>query len=253
MTFTFDPIGVVRSPFVERASAPRQAVAGAGTEGTIELLPGRRFEDALSDIEEWERLWVLFVFHENVGLGWRPKVLPPRSEKKRGVFATRAPYRPNPIGMSVVRLLGVDGLVLRVADLDILDGSPVLDLKPYVPYADAFPDARTGWLDPVLDPRPAFEVAWEERAKEELAWLKDTHAVDLAEPIAKVLALGPQPHAYRRIRREGEGFLLALKEWRVRFRVDGKRVTVSRLASGFKDAELAREPLHRAFVARFGR
>src|SRR5262245_42053141 len=132
---TLTPIGVVHSPFVERRQAPRQSAAARAVRGTIELFPGKGFEHELSDIESWSHVWVIFWFHLNEG--WKPKVLPPRSRRRRGVFATRSPHRPNPIGLSVVKLEAVSGLTLEVSALDILDGTPVLDLKPYIPYADA--------------------------------------------------------------------------------------------------------------------
>jgi tRNA-Thr(GGU) m(6)t(6)A37 methyltransferase TsaA len=124
------PIGFVRSPFVEKVDAPRQATVAEGTVGRIEILP--EYELGLRDLDGFERIWVVFWFHEAAD---RPKlkVLPPRSDDKRGVFATRSPHRPNPIGMSAVRLVGVEGTVVHVRDLDILDGTPVLDLKPYLP------------------------------------------------------------------------------------------------------------------------
>lgn len=263
---TFTPIGVVRTPFPDRVSAPRQPAAALGVKGTIELTPGRDFEHALEDLAGWDRLWVIFCFHLNDG--WRPKVLPPRSsEKRRGVFSTRSPHRPNPIGLSVVRLLGVRGLVLDVEDLDIIDGSPVLDLKPYVPYADAFPEARTGWLEPLApssgesagaarDPEPGFEVVWSAAAAEQAAWLTHEHGIDLVPRVNAVLTLGPQPHPYRRIKAEGAGFRLAVKDWRARFHVAGRVVTVESLGSGYRAAELAAslDPavvVQRAFVARF--
>jgi tRNA-Thr(GGU) m(6)t(6)A37 methyltransferase TsaA len=140
---TLQPIGVAHTPFVDRVSAPRQPRIADGVEGTIELFAGHGYEHALEDLEGWDRIWVVFWFHLNEG--WRPKVLPPRSTgKRRGVFSTRSPHRPNPIGISVLRLEGVEGLVLRVKDVDLVDGTPILDIKPYVPYADAFPDASTG-------------------------------------------------------------------------------------------------------------
>jgi tRNA (adenine37-N6)-methyltransferase len=265
---TFAPIGVVRTPFPDRVSAPRQPAAAVGVKGTIELEPGRDFEHALEDLEGWDRLWVIFCFHLNEG--WRPKVLPPRSaEKRRGVFSTRSPHRPNPIGLSVVRLTGVRGLVLDVEDLDIVDGSPVLDLKPYVPYADAFPEARTGWLEPhttslgaeppgslARDPEPGYAVVWSALAAEQAAWLQEEHGIDLASRVNAVLTLGPQPHPYRRIKAEGAGFRLAVKDWRARFRVEGRVVTVEAIGSGYRAAELAAsmDPavvVQRAFVARF--
>src|SRR6266851_5725324 len=124
------PIGFLRSPFGERVNAPRQPYAAKGVRGTIELLADRNFEHALSDLEAWDHIWVIFWFHLNES--WRPKVLPPRSNKRRGVFSTRSAHRPNPIGLSVVELESIEGLTLHVRNLDILDGTPVLDIKPYV-------------------------------------------------------------------------------------------------------------------------
>jgi tRNA-Thr(GGU) m(6)t(6)A37 methyltransferase TsaA len=248
------PIGVVRSPFKDRVSAPRQPAADKGTRGTIELFAGHDFEHALSDLETWDHIWVLFWFHLNQG--WRPKVLPPRSKKRRGVFSTRSPHRPNPIGLSVVTLESIDGLTLHVKNLDILDGTPVLDIKPYVPFADAIPDAKTGWLDP-RDPAPAFDVGWTAVAEEQTRWLQQKHAIDLALPVTRALSLGPQPHPYRRIKKAGDRLCLAVKDWRVYFRIAGRAVTVQAIGTGYRARDLASSPdpavdVHRAFVARFG-
>lgn len=249
---TIEPIGVVHSPFVERADAPRQATAGAQVEARAELFGGRGFEDALVDLEQWDHVWLLVWFHHNVA--YRPKVTPPRSETKRGVFATRAPYRPNPIGLSAVRLLGVEGLVLRIAGVDLLDGTPLLDVKPYVPYCDAIPDASHGWLaasgpdDPIRD----YEVRYAPLAARQLAFLQQ-HQLDLAPRIAAALKLGPSPHAYRRIRRQGDGYRLCVKDWRVHFVAEERRITVNELRSGYRPRELfapdgGAPDLHRAFV-----
>lgn len=263
------PIGFVRSPFVEKAEVPRQAVAEGAidVEGRIEILPA--YEDALDDLDGFDRIWVIFWFHQNGTDRAQPtpsKVLPPRSDRKRGLFATRSPHRPNPIGMSAVRLDRVEGRVLHVRDLDLLDGTPVLDLKPYIPYADAFPDAHAGWLDPqsarsAVDPRPSWTVRFTEESEAQLAWLAEQGlALDLRARIGEALALGPQPHAYRRIKKtEDGGLLLAVKEWRARFSVapEAAAITVESVASGYRPRELAgsTDPallLHRAFVSRFG-
>jgi tRNA-Thr(GGU) m(6)t(6)A37 methyltransferase TsaA len=253
-SYAFDAIGVVRSPFAERADAPRQSSVAPDATGRIELFPGRGYEDALDGLAAWEYAWVLFVFHKNVEeeRGWKPKVLPPRSEQKRGVFSTRSPHRPNPIGLSAVQIERVDGLVVHVRRLDILDGSPVLDLKPYVAYADALPDARAGWLE-TRDPLPAWEIAFTDAARDELTWLH-AHGVELEAAIQAQLGLGPQPHAYRRIRTVGAGMQLALKDWRVDFVVDGRRIVVTSVRTGYRPRELATPAapdVHRAFAARF--
>ncbi len=141
--FTFRAIGVLHSPFVAQNGTPIQPVFAAGAEGVIEVEPP--FVAALSDLEGFDRIWVLYVFDRAVGFA--PRVVPYRDDRPRGLFATRAPARPNPIGMSVLRLLGISGSSVRVGDVDILDGTPVLDIKPYVPMFDAFPDSWAGWLD----------------------------------------------------------------------------------------------------------
>jgi tRNA-Thr(GGU) m(6)t(6)A37 methyltransferase TsaA len=254
-TLTLTPIGTIRTPFLERADAPRQTYAAPDVAGRLELSAGKHFEHALEDVDGWEYLWVLFWFHENEG--WRPKVLPPRSVKRRGLFATRSPHRPNPIGLSMVRLERVDGLVLHVRGVDMLDGTPLLDIKPYVPAADARPDARSGWLGSTTapDPEPGFEVAWSDTAKAQARWLQETHGVDLVAPVERVLRLGPQPHPYRRIRKEIDGMRLAVKDWRVQFHVVGRRITVDRIVTGYRASQLVNDnaalAVHRAFVARF--
>lgn len=262
MELTVRPIGVIRSPFRERADAPRQPSRESGATGVIELDPGRGFEDALEDLASFEYLWVVYWFHGNTG--WRPKVTPPRSTRRRGVFATRSPHRPNPIGLSVVKLTSVSGLRVSVAGVDMLDGTPVLDLKPYLAYADSIPEAGGGWLgaEPgraagAVDPGPRWSVRFAPLAEAELNWLRERFGVELAPEIARRLALGPAPHAYRRIRRQPDGsFQLALKEWRVSFRVEGELVSVERICTGFRPGQLeAPEPAleaHRALIATFG-
>jgi tRNA (adenine37-N6)-methyltransferase len=246
------PIGTIRTPFQEKLSAPRQPRAALGVRGTVEVL--KEYEHALCDLDRWEYVWLLFLFDRNEG--WRPKVLPPRSDgKRRGVFATRSPHRPNPIGMSVVKLESIEGLTLHVSNVDILDRTPLLDIKPYVAYADAYPEAGGGWLTPD-DPAPEYEVIWSERADTAVRYLLEAHGIDLRAPVTSVLALGPQPHPYRRIRQDGDALKLAYKDWRVRFRVEGRAVTVLSVHSGYRAKELAlsEDPgllPHRAITEKF--
>jgi len=246
---TFEPIGFVRSPYKEKRDAPRQGVV-SGAEGTIELLPKSGFLHALEDLDGFERIVVIFYFHEVEG--WRPKVQPPRSSVRRGVFATRSPHRPNPIGFSVVKLLRVDGLVLHVAELDMLDGTPVLDVKPYVSYTDSIEGASRGWLE--ADPIAPWEVDFSEEAERALAVLA-AHGVSLRETITASLALGPEPHAYRRIRPDGATSVLAIKAFRARFVREGeRRLRVLALFSGYSPRQIAERDdpdmsAHRALLA----
>jgi len=151
-TFSFHPIGIVRSPYRTRIDAPHQPTVVEGTEtgnlaeALLELDSELPLE-ALLDLEGFERIWVIFAFHRSEG--WKAMVRPPRGSSKRGVLATRSPHRPNAIGLSAVELVAVEGRTLRVRGVDLLDGTPVLDIKPYVPYADAFPEAKAGWIDAV--------------------------------------------------------------------------------------------------------
>ena len=149
-------IGYVRSPYRERFGTPRQPTVTAqvledrALDATIELVPGQNFEQAVQDLDGFQYIWVVAWLHLNEH--WKPTVTPPRGPKeRRGLFATRSPHRPNPIGLSALKLIKVDGRVLHVRGIDLLDGTPVLDIKPYVPYADAFPDAKAGWLDDIKD------------------------------------------------------------------------------------------------------
>ena len=150
--FISRPIAWVRSPYARRIDAPHQATVVAGTqtgdaaEARIEFAADFPVA-AFRDLAGFERIWLLFVFHRSEG--WKPEVRPPRGGGKRSVLATRSPHRPNAIGLSAVELIGVDERALRVRGMDLLDGTPILDIKPYVPYADAFPGARAGWIDAI--------------------------------------------------------------------------------------------------------
>lgn len=148
--FTYRPIGVLRSPYSRRIDAPHQGTVTTGTEtgdpavATLELQDWLD-EKVIQDLGGFDMLWLIFAFHLNEG--WKSSVKPPRGGPKRGIFATRSPHRPNSIGLSAVSLVKVEGKTLHLKGVDLLDGTPVLDIKPYVPYADAFPESKAGWID----------------------------------------------------------------------------------------------------------
>lgn len=136
-------IGRIRTPFVAAPGTPIQSAYAEGSEGSVVV--DDVFAEALDDLEGFDRVWLVY-WMDRVS-SFKPHVVPYRDTRARGLFATRSPCRPNPIGMSVVRLLGRDGGRLRVADVDILDDTPLLDIKPYVPEFDAHPSAKAGWFD----------------------------------------------------------------------------------------------------------
>lgn len=146
---TLVPIGVIRSPFRERSGTPIQPVYGRDALGTVVLDPP--YGPALADVDGFEHLWL--IYHLDRAGPWRPRVVPFRDVEERGLFATRAPTRPNPVGLSLVRLRRVDGPRLEVEGIDVLDGTPLLDIKPYVPEFDAQPGSRAGWFDARRDER----------------------------------------------------------------------------------------------------
>jgi tRNA-Thr(GGU) m(6)t(6)A37 methyltransferase TsaA len=149
------PIGVVRTAQVVHHDAPRQSGLGRGASGRIELRQG--LQNCLADLAGFSHLWVLTWLH--LARGFRSRVVPPRDRVARGVFATRAPQRPNPIGLSCVRLVRIEKRVLHIDDHDLLDGTPVLDVKPYLPYCDSVPDAVIGYVDQ-LDPAADDHRDW---------------------------------------------------------------------------------------------
>ncbi len=234
---------------------PRQGILASENTGWIELAAGRDFETALEELAGFSRIWVVFVFDRN-GDQWHPKVQPPRhTDHKIGVFATRSPYRPNPIGLSCVELLEVRGRTLFVKGHDLLDGTPILDIKPYLPYADAFPDARAGWTESLE--KPQFQVGYSSSAKTQLEWLAERGLQCLADFIQEQLSEDPlNPKRHRLMKNPTR---LAYRTWRALFQVDENTVTVTEIQSGYSAAELAvgtedryqDKSLHREFLTHF--
>lgn len=160
--FSLKPIGWVVSPYQRRFGTPQQATAvDSDREAVLELDPALIPPEALRDLQGIERIWVLAYLHQSGT--WGPQVRPPRGARvRRSLFATRSPDRPNPIGLSAIELLRVEGTNLHVRGIDLLDGTPILDIKPYVPYADAFPESKAGWIDDL----PRDELQYQKRPPE---------------------------------------------------------------------------------------
>ena len=143
MKITFEPIGIVHSPFTDLADMPIQPTGEDAAAGTLEIYPP--YCSALTDLDGFSHIYALYFFHKVSS--WQPQVIPFLDDQPHGLFATRTPRRPNPIGLSLLEILAVDGCQIKVAGLDILDNTPLLDIKPYIPSFENPQNIRIGWLN----------------------------------------------------------------------------------------------------------
>ena len=229
------PIGVAHTSMRLKFDAPHQPKPSPNDRNIIELYRGSNFDRALQDLQGFDRIWVVWWFHRNDG--WRPQVLPPRGNlKRRGVFATRSPYRPNPIGLTSTPLYEVKGLKLTVGSLDLIDGTPILDIKPYIASVDSFPEARDGWLAEVeaeLKSPPRFSLSFSSLAREQLSWLKEEWKIDFLERAVQILERDPHPHRTRRITRSAGRFRMGCGAWRLFFSVQSDTVLIEEIQCGY--------------------
>ncbi len=191
------PIGVVRSPFKTRFGTPKQPSAVPSARATLQLYPQSDLNGCLEGLEEFSHLWVIFLFHENTNTRVRGKVHPPRLEgRKMGLFATRTPHRPNPVGLSLVKIEKVDEWSIEVSGVDLLDGTPILDIKPYVSEADLALNAKSGWVE--QNAWRKLEVQFTPEAEEQLGELvREEELVGVRQLILETLAQDPRPQVYR--------------------------------------------------------
>ena len=214
------PVGILHSPYKEKFAVPRQPGLVPSARARLELLPPCNDAQTLRGIEQFSHLWLIFQFHECAEQGWHPTVRPPRlgGNERVGVFASRSPFRPNGLGLSVVQLLGVhqqgSRLWLELAGIDLVDGTPILDIKPYVPYADSHPEARGGFAPDAPTPM-AVEFSPE---AEQAIQQAQRHYPELRAFIAEVLAQDPRP-AYRKQNDDEREYGVHLHEFNVRWLV----------------------------------
>lgn len=219
--FTFEQIGVIRSPYKEKFAVPRQPGLVKSCSGELHLLAPYNQADAVRGLEAFSHLWVVFVFHQTMEGGWRPTVRPPRlgGNARMGVFATRSTFRPNPVGMSLVELRGIRGhkghVILELGGLDLVDGTPVVDIKPYLPFAESLPDARASYAQEA--PQAEVNVTFSDEIARQLPSLEQRYP-RLGQFIAEVLAQDPRP-AYRKNEEEGKTYAVWLLDFNVRWRV----------------------------------
>ena len=218
---TMKVIAHIENDYTAKFAIPRQSGLVEGVVSTIVFEPEYRKENAFRGLEGYSHLWLLWIFSKAIREGWSPTVLPPRlgGKTRMGVFATRSPFRPNPVGLSSVRLLGVDlrtarGPVLRVAGADLMDGTPIVDIKPYLAYTDSHPDALGGFSDPVRDYR--LEVVFPPALLQQVP-------ERLRQSVLEILAQDPRPsyqHDPERV------YGAAFDGWDFRFQVRDGVLTV---------------------------
>lgn len=251
-----EPIGTFHCAAQHAYDAARQPAVAQDDGGTVQLEPGKNYEQAVQDLAGFSHAWLIYLFDRNTG--WKPMVQPPRADRKVGVFASRAPYRPNPIGLSCVEIRKVTGLRIEVGAHDLLDGTPILDIKPYLPYADSIPDATTGWIAEATG--PIWDVTFAPAASDALDWLEAHGAGCPRAFLLQQLRERPTDTKRKRVRVLGEGrWEIAYRTWRATFRmaVEGQQLVIESIASGYAadDLESAEDPhedkaIHRAYLDR---
>lgn len=221
MEFTIKPIARMHSDFSTKFGIPRQSGLVEELHSTIIFEPEYRNEDALRGIDGYSHLWIIWQFSENVREEWSPTVRPPRlgGNIRMGVFATRSPFRPNNLGLSCVKLLGVEhtaeyGTVIHVGGADLMDGTPIFDIKPYIPYSDSHPEATGGFTDTAGD--FLFAVDFPDDLLQKLPQDKRSAAIG-------VLSHDPRP-SYQR--KPGRIYGLTFAGFDIRFTVEDDTLTV---------------------------
>ena len=226
-TFSFEAIGYIRSCFPEKFGIPRQPGLVPEAEAVLEIKPPYSKAEAFNGLDQFSHVWILFVFHQCYPKRWQSTVRPPRlgGNKRVGVFASRSGFRPNTIGQSVVTLVDVSQInnatILKLRGVDILDGSPVLDIKPYIPYADSIPEATAGYAP--MPPRK-HEVGFSTEAEATIATLSPDTYPNLQALIIGLLAQDPRP-AYKAGRDTNE-YGMCLWDLNVRFSFGAEHIWV---------------------------
>ncbi|RXJ72492.1 tRNA (N6-threonylcarbamoyladenosine(37)-N6)-methyltransferase TrmO [Veronia nyctiphanis] len=229
MNHTISPVGYIRSPYKEKFAVPRQPGLAPSAVASVALTADANNEDTVRGLEQFSHLWLLFLFDQNIEKGWTPTVRPPRlgGNERIGVFASRATFRPNGIGMSAVPLKEVrkerGQIFIDIGSCDLVDGTPIVDIKPYIPYSDAIPNSAGGYAS---EPPVTLNVIFEDKVSSLLAATHDGQYQ--RDVIKEVLAQDPRP-AYKKGKTDDKEYGVHLFDWNVRFRVSGQDIRVTAL------------------------
>ena len=230
MNYNFKTIGTIRSCYKEKFGIPRQPGLVSST-ATIEIATEYSQDEAFRELKTFSHIWVFFIFHAVESKDWKPTVRPPRlgGNQRVGVFASRSMFRPNPIGLSVVELKSVERIenkiVLTVVGGDFLDATPIIDIKPYLPYVDSVDAAIPGYA--IEKPDAKFNIVFTEAAKEEIKKAEDDYP-RLSCIITEILKLDPRP-AYHETKQINKEFAIKLYDYDLKWHVEGKTIIVTAL------------------------
>ncbi|MGB1262403.1 MAG: tRNA (N6-threonylcarbamoyladenosine(37)-N6)-methyltransferase TrmO [Cognaticolwellia sp.] len=227
----FNVIGTIDSPYKEKFAIPRQPGLVSAAQGQLRLIGAANNEELVRGLAQFSHIWLLFVFHGTQAQGWKPLVRPPRlgGNKKLGVLATRSTFRPNPIGMSVVKLDRIEQrstgqrkigqsdsqVILHISELDLLDGTPIIDIKPYLPYADIVDSAKGGYAQ--QSPKIDICVEFSSAAQNALASVQANYP-RLKTLIEQVLSQDPRP-AYKQNRADDKIYGMALYDFNIQWQM----------------------------------
>lgn len=233
--FSLEPIGLIHSCFKEKFGIPRQPGLAPEAKAILALYPPYNAPEAVTGLDQFSHIWLIFIFHQSQQTGWKATVRPPRlgGNQRLGVFATRSMFRPNPIGLSAVRLDKIEQapgqIHLHLSGIDLLDGTPVLDIKPYLPYADALPDAVGGFAAEI--PTADMVVHFTPEALAQCEALATQGYANLPALIIQMLQLDPRP-AYYKKHPQKDMFGFRLYEFEVKWRVEDEQMTVLAVEPG---------------------
>lgn len=218
LTHSIHPIGHIRTPFSEKFGIPRQGAGLSSATGVISFTSDIDVTQACEGIDGFSHLWLIFQFHEHLTRGWSPKVRPPRlgGNKKIGVFASRSSFRPNQLGMSAVKFIKLENNLLFVEGVDMLDGTPIFDIKPYVAYSDSFAQAQSGFAQDT--PVKRLDIIYSHQARTDLQNALSKHP-QLATLIDSVLGLDPRP-AYKQNNTDTKQYYVRLYDYEIEFVVN---------------------------------
>ncbi len=227
----FNPIGYLKCERSFHEEQPRQGNLSA-SKAYIDLVRGHNYEQGLKDLDGFSRIWLIYEFHLNKT--WRPLANPPRTDNKgrKGVFATRSPYRPNQIGISCVKLLSVVKNRIYIEDSDLLNDTPIFDIKPYIPEYDSFPKAKIGWLANVVE--DVYEINYSEISKEKIDYVQ-SYNVDLKGVIESQLSHDIFDKTRNKFIKTDKGCILRFKSWQILFAIENKKVLIKDIFSNYSD------------------